>query len=241
MAARRSVGLKLDPGSGTCVIGGGFGVRGRPPPRLARGVCRRPGGSRADRRRRNLAARRRRGSGPAVASGRVPGRGAGVGQDVRRRRPVRGGRGGNGPRPLRISAPAAASVRDCRRDHRGAEPGRHRRAADTSGADHGSAAARTGASTCLCDGTPGQRGLVTASGVQPDQPAGVSRRQFVLHQVHRGDGAAVAGRGGHGVPGLPGVLSPGSQRAARSPRGSAGAADTGVRVGRGGADAGRDS
>jgi hypothetical protein len=235
----RTRGPEFDATSGSSVAGGGSRVRGRRSPRLARGVRRRPGGRRADSRRRDLHARRGCRGGPAVARRRFPGRGAGAGQNVRRRRPVRGGRRGNGARPLRVPAPAAASVRNRRDHHRGTEPGCHRGAADASGADHGPAAAGTGASVRLRDRTPGQRRVAAASGVEPDQPARIPHRERVVHRVHAGDGAAMAGRGGHRLRRVPGVLPGGSQRAARSPGDRSRTADAGVRVGGGGADAGR--
>ena len=77
--------------------------------------------------------------------------------------------------------------------HRGAQPGRHRRAADAGGVrdrlpDRGAAqAARVRLHP------PGQLGVAAAAGVEPDEPARLLGVEAVVRPVQRGDGAALAG------------------------------------------------
>ena len=211
-------GLEFDAPSGSPVAGGGARVRGCPSTGLAGGVRRGARRGAADRRRRDLDARRDRlkpsdclrvvaflgavlvlakmcddeglfeAAGAAMARGRVGSR-----------------------RLLRQVFVIAAD------HHRGVEPGRHGGTADPGGVDHGSAAAGAGSSARLRHCALGQCRIAVAAGVESDQPACLSRRKRVVHQVHLADDAAVAGRGGHRLRRFPGVLPPRPQRATRSP------------------------
>ena len=203
--------------------GAGRGAAGRhphgggdPPPAAARSRRRRARGGPRDRDRGALLDGGPGRSAATAAGGGFPRRRPGARATVRVRGSLQRGRGPAGavePVPAR-----PAADRDLRAgvgDHRGAQPGHDRGAADAGGARDGGPAATAAQAVRVRVHAPGELRLAAAARVEPDEPARVLGQRAQPDRLHRRDGAAVAGGDRGGVRGVPAVLPRRSRHRAR--------------------------